>query len=851
MLPRPDTAVTHSTRSEHEMRTRTKTATLLSAITLLAGHTYAQNMPQPGDLLISAIDVDTGLPDIFHITPGGVIVDTGLMTNEYTSTVELSPVTPITSGGLEFVVLDNGSGMLRHTYFSDGANEGGPVYTSLIDRELGFDSFDNPIVGFDNPIVAFDNPIVAFTPGMIGLQHPMRANMPDFFEDPSFGFEDPSFGFEDPSFGFEDPSFGFTANSAIIGYAGLGTEYEFAISGGTVAAGLAYPRAWFIDPDEINQYDGIDGESYTNYAGFAVFIEGARMGSGVYLAPLDRASIESRSLELYPLAVGGVFDGSFSIDGMHIDPVIPGHAFVWGTDGVARGNGMPQPVIYRIENDGSVAELSRGGELQAIDDMVVSTDGTIYVVDSTTTTGKIVAIDTQTGTQTLIATGGDVFESPLSISVVQRRAQVFTVDTISDFHDANPGDGYPGNASFQTSLRSAIEEANAQGGSFTIVLPAGTYAVDSLSDIIIDGSDLTIVGSGADATVLTGSNVSRVFYALNNASLKLRDLTIEDGRASIGSGGCIYTNGPLAIENVVIRSGFAAGDGGGIYSSSSLHVYKSHFSGNTCNGDGGAIVDAAGHTVIDRSSFFENEAVNGGALWIGLSSVDITNSTFYLNFAFVDGGAIHHRSNLPLRVLHSTFLENEAGEFPDGPSAGGIDSSTSSSDPIIKSSVFAYNTFDGKLADVYGDFSLADHSLFTTLDGASFGSLSSVLVGNNPLLSGTPTQIGVTHAFAPMPGSPIIDAGATDEFPAFEQLGYNRSLDGDGDLIAAPDMGASEAEGVCPADLTGNGTLDFFDVSAFLGAYNAMNPVADFTGDGVLNFFDVSAFLGAYNAGCP
>ncbi|MCA9276515.1 MAG: hypothetical protein KDA29_10860 [Phycisphaerales bacterium] len=55
----------------------------------------------------------------------------------------------------------------------------------------------------------------------------------------------------------------------------------------------------------------------------------------------------------------------------------------------------------------------------------------------------------------------------------------------------------------------------------------------------------------------------------------------------------------------------------------------------------------------------------------------------------------------------------------------------------------------------------------------------------------------------------------------------------------------------CPADLNGDGMLNFFDVSAFLGAYNAMDPAADFTGDGLFNFFDVSAFLIAFNSGCP
>ncbi len=55
----------------------------------------------------------------------------------------------------------------------------------------------------------------------------------------------------------------------------------------------------------------------------------------------------------------------------------------------------------------------------------------------------------------------------------------------------------------------------------------------------------------------------------------------------------------------------------------------------------------------------------------------------------------------------------------------------------------------------------------------------------------------------------------------------------------------------CPADLTGDNTLNFFDVSAFLQAFAAGDPIADFTNDGIYNFFDVSAFLGAFAAGCP
>ena len=56
---------------------------------------------------------------------------------------------------------------------------------------------------------------------------------------------------------------------------------------------------------------------------------------------------------------------------------------------------------------------------------------------------------------------------------------------------------------------------------------------------------------------------------------------------------------------------------------------------------------------------------------------------------------------------------------------------------------------------------------------------------------------------------------------------------------------------MCPPDLNNDGTLDFFDVQAFLNSFASQDPRADFTGDGLFDFFDVQAFLNAYAAGCP
>lgn len=55
----------------------------------------------------------------------------------------------------------------------------------------------------------------------------------------------------------------------------------------------------------------------------------------------------------------------------------------------------------------------------------------------------------------------------------------------------------------------------------------------------------------------------------------------------------------------------------------------------------------------------------------------------------------------------------------------------------------------------------------------------------------------------------------------------------------------------CIADLTGDGLVNFFDISLFLQLYLAQDPIADFTNNGSWDFFDISAFLQAFTAGCP
>ncbi|MGV6815042.1 MAG: GC-type dockerin domain-anchored protein [Phycisphaerales bacterium] len=54
----------------------------------------------------------------------------------------------------------------------------------------------------------------------------------------------------------------------------------------------------------------------------------------------------------------------------------------------------------------------------------------------------------------------------------------------------------------------------------------------------------------------------------------------------------------------------------------------------------------------------------------------------------------------------------------------------------------------------------------------------------------------------------------------------------------------------CIADFNNDGTLDFFDISAFVSSFSAMDPQADLNNDGLFDFFDISAFVAAYAQGC-
>src|SRR5262249_5988868 len=127
----------------------------------------------------------------------------------------------------------------------------------------------------------------------------------------------------------------------------------------------------------------------------------------------------------------------------------------------------------------------------------------------------------------------------------------FTVTTPLDVVDPND---------CQLSLRRAINQAHANHGADTIVLPAGDFTIalagtdDTNAAGDFDVSDSTLFqGSGAGATFIDGQGIDRVFDVLGTAPSSIQvtfaGMTIRNGLVLGGGGGIRVGNADLTVQD--------------------------------------------------------------------------------------------------------------------------------------------------------------------------------------------------------------------------------------------------------------------------------------------------------------
>src|SRR4051794_23794530 len=328
----------------------------------------------------------------------------------------------------------------------------------------------------------------------------------------------------------------------------------------------------------------------------------------------------------------------------------------------------------------------------------------------------------------------------------------------------NTADSGPG------SLRQAIADA-APGE--TVNVPPGTYTLSS-GQLVVNKA-LTVAGSGARSTTVSGGGASRVFQTAGT-TVTLSGMTITGGRADITSlvdcqgGGGICNSGALVLDSVAVVNNVAnvainnqnAMGGGGVYNNGdAVTVTNSTISGNQAN------VTSSG-TPIGASG--------GGGYFDNGDGPTITNSTVSNNAATINGAGARHGgggiylNGAAMTATHLTLADNSVGGNAS-PSGGNfyVDNSAAST---MKNSIVAGGGATN--CDKFGTTLLTSQGgNVESADTCGFTAAGDKR-GVDPALAALANNGGQTDTRALSAGSPAIDAAVGCPPPATDQRGIAR-----------------------------------------------------------------------------
>ena len=200
---------------------------------------------------------------------------------------------------------------------------------------------------------------------------------------------------------------------------------------------------------------------------------------------------------------------------------------------------------------------------------------------------------------------------------------------------------------------------------------SGNIATQYGGAIYASNSVVSVTG----VSLLSGNHAERggAIYA-DNTELNIADKTTWSVNRAARGGAIFSMNGACAIDGAVFQANESTDTGGAIWrrgsdANSFFTLTDVTFEGNKYLGTkhgGGAIYfsDSTNETVTIVGSIFErNEAIYGGALYSSTGAFVITGSTFNLNNASKDGGAIF-ASNSDLSINESSVLSgNQATRY--------------------------------------------------------------------------------------------------------------------------------------------------------------------------------------------
>lgn len=296
----------------------------------------------------------------------------------------------------------------------------------------------------------------------------------------------------------------------------------------------------------------------------------------------------------------------------------------------------------------------------------------------------------------------------------------YIVTAFGDSVDADPGDGVSVDVNGQSTLRAAINEANARVGADTILLGTGVYTLSLfglgednalLGDLDIT-DDLTIIGAGSGRTIIDADFLDRIFHIFTGINVSIRGVTLVNGDATrVEDGGAILNFGNLTLEDVTIENSLA-NRGGALFNNGFVTMTDSFFHGNTAIADGGAIFNNDSGTItIDLSTISGNDAENGGGIFNSTGgTLGVNDTTIDGNTATVAGGGV--------------FISNEvAVGNGEGGSGGAVPAATSEVVVAETNEIETSPKYDIAAAGILSEappFPVSDTFNLSSLPGANF-----------------------------------------------------------------------------------------------------------------------------------
>lgn len=174
-----------------------------------------------------------------------------------------------------------------------------------------------------------------------------------------------------------------------------------------------------------------------------------------------------------------------------------------------------------------------------------------------------------------------------------------------------------------------------------------------------------IVGGQVYGNSITGAGGSGGALAITGGTLRMNRVTATQNSAATGGAISLGSGVTALIENSTIGQNYASAAGAIDNQGSDLTLRNDYFYyDSTQSGDGAVIRNVTGTLLADGVEFDQNtSAGTGGAISCqsaqlpSVSGMTIRNSTFYLNSAASNGGAIY--ADCPLEATNDTFDGNQ------------------------------------------------------------------------------------------------------------------------------------------------------------------------------------------------